>query len=240
MPTDRGVIAYEQCPRRYFYTHILGIGTARRQTIFERTHSCIYELIDWLAKARLDAVPTKEAARIAFEEIWSTKGPTDQEHAGEYRALAERLVDGLVDVGAGRIFQEAKPLAIDFNNGKILVEPKEIAERSDGVVVIRRIRSGHRGEKEFEKLEYFLYQAAAEQNFGPGSVVEAIHLTDNEVVDVPPLKARAFAGRIEKTEQILAGIAGGKFAPVTDAFTCPRCPHFFICAATPEGDLTLV
>ena len=237
--TDRRLIAYEKCPRRFFYTHILSIGTARRRTIFERTHSCIYELIDWLAKARITAAPTREETHAQFETIWRDVGPHDFERAADYRALAAQLVDGLVDVGAGRIFREARPLAIDFGSGRILVEPSEIAERADGVIVIRRIRSGHRGEKEFEKLEYFLYQKAASQHFGSGSVVEAIHLTDSEAVDVPALSAKMTTGRLEKTEALLAALGRGCFDPSPDTFTCPRCPHFFICAATPLGDLTL-
>jgi superfamily I DNA/RNA helicase len=237
--TDRRVISYDGCPRRYFYTHVLGIGTARRSTSFERTHSCIYELISWLSKARLDAVPTREETHAAFETIWTAQGPTDPAYAQDYRELARGLIEGLIAAGAGRRFREARPLAIDFTNGKILVEPAEIAERSDGVVVLRRIRSGHRGDKEFEKLEYFLFQKAATDHFGGAAGVEALHLTDNEAIDVPALSRTQVANRIKRTEALLAGISAGMFDPDPDPFTCPRCPHFFICAATPDGDLTL-
>jgi superfamily I DNA/RNA helicase/Zn-dependent peptidase ImmA (M78 family) len=237
--TDRGVISYERCPRRYFYTHVLAIGTARRSTSFERTHSCIYELIGWLSKARLEGAPTREQTHAAFDDIWAAKGPSDPTYAEDYRELARRLVDGLIDAGAGRRFREAQPLAIDFANGKILVEPAEIAERLDGIVVIRRIRSGHCGDNEFDKLEYFLYQKAATDHFGARSAVEALHLTDNETVDVPRLSPAQTTNRLKKTETLLAGIRNGDFDPLPNTFTCPRCPHFFICAATPNGGLTL-
>lgn len=237
--TDRRIGSYERCPRRFFYTHILDIGTARRSTSFERTHSCIYELIDWLAKTRLAAIPTREETHAAFDGIWAQRGPTDPAYAADYRDLARKLVDGLVDAGASRIFREATPLTIDFANGRILIEPAEIAERGDGVVVIRRIRSGHRGKTEFEKLEYFLYHAAATKHFGGRAVVEAIHLTDNEVVDVPALKPNQTKTGTRKTEEILSGIARGVYSPKPNAFTCPRCPHFFICAAEPDGDLDI-
>jgi superfamily I DNA/RNA helicase len=237
--TDRGVISYDNCPRRFFYTHVLGIGTARRSTSFERTHSCIYELISWLAKARLESAPTREQTHAAFDDIWAAQGPSDPAYAQDYRALARVLVDGLVDAGAGRRFREAQPLAIDFANGKILVEPAEIAERADGVVVIRRIRSGHRGDSEFEKLEYFLYEKAAKEHFGAKSAVEALHLTDNEAKEVPKLSTTRTTNSIKKTEALLAGINAGMFDPAPDPFSCPRCPHFFICAATPDGGLTL-
>jgi hypothetical protein len=38
---------------------------------------------------------------------------------------------------------------------------------------------------------------------------------------------------------MLAGIAAGRFPPEINAVVCPRCPHFFICAATPTGPLSL-
>jgi hypothetical protein len=218
---------------------MLGIGTARRTTPFERTHSCIYELIGWLSQTRITAAPSREETHSAFDEIWARLGPTEPAYAADYLDLARRLVDGLIEAGAGRRFREAEPLAIDFTNGRILIEAAEIAERSDGVIVVRRIRSGHRGEKEFDKLEYFLYQQAATKHFGARAVVEAIHLTDNEAVDVPPLKPTQVANRVKKTEILLNGINGGAFDPSPDSFTCPRCPHFFICAATPAGDLDI-
>ncbi|MBR1256413.1 UvrD-helicase domain-containing protein [Bradyrhizobium sp. AUGA SZCCT0240] len=237
-PTDRGMKSYEDCPRRFFYTHLLRIGTARRSTAFERTHSCIYELISWLSKARVDGNPTSEETHAAFDEIWKTKGPSDPSFIQDYRDLARKLVDGLIEVGAGRRFREAQPLAIDFANGKVLVEPAEIAERSDGVIVIRRIRSGHRGDKEFDKLQYFLYQKAALQHFGANAAVEAVHLTDNEAAEMPRLSRTQTENRTKKAEKLLAGIRAGMFDPLRDTFSCPRCPHFFICAATPDGDLT--
>jgi DNA helicase II / ATP-dependent DNA helicase PcrA len=36
----------------------------------------------------------------------------------------------------------------------------------------------------------------------------------------------------------VTAILDGDFPPSPDAFRCPRCPHFFICAATPSGELT--
>ena len=164
-------------------------------TSFERTHSCIYELIDWLSEARLTATPSREETHAAFDGYGRQRGPTDPAYAADYLDLARNLVDGLIEAGAGRRFREAEPLALDFANGRVLVEAAEIAERADGVIVVRRIRSGHRGEKEFEKLEYFLYQRAAIEHFGARTVVEAIHLTDNEAVDVPRLSTTQVTNR---------------------------------------------
>src|SRR5262249_7521208 len=47
--TDRSPRSYENCPRRFFYTHVLGLGGGRKSTAFSRTHDCLYELIQWLS-----------------------------------------------------------------------------------------------------------------------------------------------------------------------------------------------
>lgn len=235
--THSHVSAYESCPRRFFYTHILGIGTARRTTPFDRTHSCIYEFIKWLAKERVGASPTLEAAHEAFGKIWEERGPLDGPYADDYRRLAGTLVDGLVKAGAGRRFREASPLAINYRNGTVIVTPDEIAEREDGVVVVRKVRTGKRGKGEFAKLEYTLFQKAAHTHFGPAAVVEAVHPSDTGVEDVPsPTKTTK---NDAKVEEILAAITSGHFPPDQDPFRCPRCPHFFICAATPPGPLVI-
>ncbi len=230
---------YEKCPRRFLYTHVLGIGTARRTTPFDRTHSCIYEFIDWLAKQRVDASPSIEVAREAFKAIWIDRGPTDHAFASDYFGLANSVVDGLIKAGAGRKFRECEPLAINYRNGTIIVEPDEIAEREDGVIVVRKVRTAKRGKSEFDKLEYALYEKAAAATFGPRAVVEAVHPSDVGVEDVPPLSKVKEKNREATAEAILSGIMSGFFDPKPEQFTCPRCPHFFICAATPIGPLKI-
>jgi superfamily I DNA/RNA helicase/Zn-dependent peptidase ImmA (M78 family) len=236
--TDARLGSYDKCPRRYFYTHVLGLGGARKATAFSLTHDCIYALIRWLSDARRTAEPTLTAAEAAFEEVWQAKGPVKHGFADDYRRLASRLVAALIRAGAGRRFREAEPLAIDFPNGRVMVEPNELAELPDGTVVVRRVRTGHRRSDEYDGLEYTLYQLAAQARFGRGVVVQALHLTDEtaEAVTVSPGKLN---NRRTKSDTMLAGIAAGQFPTDPDAVSCPRCPHFFICAATPEGPLTL-
>jgi hypothetical protein len=147
-------------------------------------------------------------------------------------------VAALIDAGAGRRFREARPLAIDFANGRVLVEPNELAELPDGTVVVRRVHTGYKRSDEYDRLEYTLYQLAAQAQFGAGVVVQALHLTDG-LAEPVTLSATKLGNRRAKSETMIAGIAAGDFPVEIDAVTCPRCPHFFICAATPGGDLDL-
>jgi hypothetical protein len=236
--TDGRLTSYEKCPRRFFYTHVMGLGGARKPTAFTRTHDCLYELLRWFTDARAASNPTLAEAEAAFEAIWRAKGPVDHAFAADYRSLVSRMLVELVKASAGRLLRDMKPLAIDFPNGRVFVEPSELANLPDGTVVVRRIRTGYRRSDEYDRLEYTLYQLAAQAEFGAGVVVQALHLTDgtSEVVEITQSKLNT---RRARSQAHLEGIAAGRFPPVVDAVTCPRCPHFFVCAAVPLGPLAL-
>jgi len=132
--TDRSPRSYENCPRRFFYTHVLGLGGGRKSTAFSRTHDCLYELIQWLSAERLSGDPGEAAAVREFERIWEIRGPTDHAFAADYLRLASRLIAVLVRCGVGRRFRAAQLLAIDLANGRVVVEPDEIAELPNGSI----------------------------------------------------------------------------------------------------------
>ena len=236
--TDSRFKSYVKCPRRFFYTHILGLRGARKTTAFSQTHDCLYFLIRWLANARRTAAPTVAEAQAAFEAIWFERGPVDHAFAEDYRRLALRLIGALVRSSVGQRFRAAKPLVIDFANGQIFVVPDELAEQPDGTIVVRRIRTGFRRSDEYDRLEYTLYQIATEHTFGSGAIVQAVHLTDETVDDVV-VSASKVGTRRNRSESMLAELRAGWFPAKVDSVSCPRCPHFFICAASPEGSLTI-
>ncbi|MBI3803606.1 MAG: UvrD-helicase domain-containing protein [Nitrospirae bacterium] len=236
--TDSLLRSYEKCPRRFFYTHVLGLGSARKKTAFGQTHDCLYELIRWLAGARSEGSGSHAEASLEFERLWRAKGPVDHAFAVDYRRLANRLVDALVRSGAGHHFRRAEPLAIDFAGGRVIVQPDETRELPDGTVVLRRVRTGYRRKEEYDELEYTLYHLAGRARYGASYSVEALHLTDEifEPVSVTPQKIK---NRRDRSEAMVASIAGGHFLPKPDAITCPRCPHFFVCAAVGGGPISL-
>ena len=103
--TNTRLRLYEQCPRRFFYTHVLGLGGARKSTAFTRTHDCLYEFMQWLSAARLGGDIGEDVAMCEFDRIWQANGPTDHAFAADYRRLADRLVRALVRLGAGQRFR---------------------------------------------------------------------------------------------------------------------------------------
>jgi hypothetical protein len=236
--TDSRLGAYDKCPRRFFYTHVLRLGGARKPTAFSQTHDCIYHLLRWMAEQRKTQQPTIEQAEAAFEVIWQERGPVSHAFAQDYQRLASRLVRAFVASGAEWRFRDSEALAINLPNGRVIVEPSQIAELKDGTVVVRRVRTGHRRSDEYDRLEYTLYLLAARARFGNGVVVQALHLTD-EVAEAVSISATKLKNRHEKAIEMLSGIAAGRFDPEPDSVTCPRCPHFFACPALAAGALDL-
>lgn len=237
--TDSHLAAYEKCPRRYFYTHVLGLRGARKSTAFSQTHDCIYKLIEWLAEARRDGESTVEAAEAAFEEIWVERGPTDHGFATEYRGLASTIIAALIRANDGRELLNAEAIAIDLPNGRIVVEPDEMTTLANGVVVLRRVRTGKKRSDEYDRMHYSLYHLAGQAKFGDGYAVEALHLTD-DVVEPVEITAQKLGNRASKSSEMLGALNAGWFPPEVDPISCPRCPHFFICAAAPKGPLSVL
>jgi len=240
--TDTRLKLYRKCPRRFFYTHVLGLGGGRKATAFSRTHDCLYRLMDWLVANRAAGAVSAAEAEAAFEAIWRERGPIDHAFAADYRALATRIINAMIRSGDGRAFREAEAIDIRLAHGVIRVEPDEVAELADGTVVLRRVRTGYRRKDEYkstEHIEYGLYIAAGRERFGRGARVEAVHLTDGVVEMVDEISDRVVASRISDAGKMLEGIAAGSFPVKTDPIGCARCPHFFICAAVPGGDLRL-
>ena len=120
----------------------------------------------------------------------------------------------------------------------MVVEPDELAELPDGTMALRRIRTGKKRVGEYDRLEYALYQLAADAQFGGAAVVDALHLTD-ETAERVEITERKLAFRRSKTDRMLGQIAAGSFPTKPDGVVCPRCPHFFICPSIPQGSLAL-
>ena len=236
--TDSTLSAYDGCPRRFFYTYLLGIRRARKMTAFTRTHNCLQKSLDWVAETRRTEAPTLDALELNFNEIWQERGPVDHAFASDYHDLAWQLVRFAGKSDSNRKFIDCTNVTLTLPQGTIIVEPSDVSRLSDGTIVIRRIRTGKKRSKEYDDLTYTVYQLAAQEKFGPHARVQAMHLSDGSVDDVT-ISNEKLGRRREKIVELLNGISSGKFPPKPNARKCPRCPHFFYCPAMPSGPLNL-
>ena len=235
--SEGNVRAYEKCPRRYFYTHVLRLGSGRRATPFGRTEDCLYDFLRALAEERGKGELSLEALEALFELQWQKSGPRDHPYASDYRSLASRLIRTLHASGQGRRFRAGRAVVIEFGDAEVVIVPSEVADGVRGNAVVRRVRLRSKKSKEYEDdLNWALYAIAAEQDFGPGATVEAVHL-DGGTVELVDLTKRKVEFRREKVAKLLAAMNAGEYPPLPETKVCAACPHFFLCDAAPAGAL---
>ena len=226
---------YAKCPRRFFYTYVLGVAGGRRSTAFVQMHDVVYEMMRWLrAEPARWHLPQREV-EARFDAVWSERGPTEHGYASDYRRAALGLVEALMRSRAGHAPGERLPVEIPMDGLRILVEPDE-DRGTGGATTLRRVRSGRKTAKEDEDIVYALYQLAAQIRHGPGARVEAIHLSEDTVTPIE-IGPRKMANREGKLRTIAANILAGHFPPDHDERTCPRCPHYVACGSLPAGSL---
>jgi hypothetical protein len=232
--SNHALISYEKCPRRFLYTHLLDVGTAKSNTAYSQTQACIFDLIRWCAHERaVRDVPEQELLN-KFDEIWRAKGPVDHAFAADYLRIAQRLARNLAASAAGLRLQPPGAIRLDLTTGELHVEPDELGESASGRV-LRRIRPGFRRTKE-EGLEYDLLELAG-ATLGGAHVVEAVFLGDGtrETIKIGDKRR---SNKEAWTRDALAEIRAGRFGVELDDYECPKCPHFFICPTMPKGTLT--
>jgi DNA helicase-2/ATP-dependent DNA helicase PcrA len=237
----KDVESFKKCAQRYFYGEVLGLPRASKRTPFAQTYSCLMKLIDWMLKLPVHHAPSEDETRAALTELWTAHGPNAHAFADQYWQVAVRIAGVLSKRALAGRRREATSLAVRLASGTVVVDPDLILEMDDGTVVLRHIRLGHRRSNEKDALIYALYRIGA-RLVAPNARVEAIHLTEErpeELIATEETTERVFKSRTEEANGIVAKLGAGPFAPEADAFACPRCPHFFVCAAVPEGPLDL-
>jgi DNA helicase-2/ATP-dependent DNA helicase PcrA len=228
--------SYDRCPRRFYYSHILDVGTKRVPTAYSRTEECIYEVIRWYATARIDPAIGEAEALSQLNNVWPERGPVGHAFEADYRALAERLIRNLCASGSGLKFESPDVLTVDLEGQRLIVEPDEVARSADGSLVLRRVRTGYQRTNEKSHVDYEHYHLAGRASSGPGYGVEAVHLTDGKRQPIE-FTAKALTGAATSSASALAAIRAGTFPPEPDAYYCPQCPHFFICPTVPACKL---
>jgi hypothetical protein len=107
--------------------------------------------------------------------------------------------------------------------------------RPNGVRAVRRVRTGHMRTAESKDVGAAALILAVREAF-PGAIAELVHLSDAEAFPLS-LSERELKGRKDKLAEFLGDIRAGRFPAEVSSRTCPNCPAFFICGATPDGPL---
>ncbi|HBX9066664.1 TPA: UvrD-helicase domain-containing protein [Klebsiella pneumoniae] len=233
--TDKQISLYDRCPRRFLYTHMLGLSGKRNESGFMKMHSAIYEILDWLKDNYSIATPDTKVLEAQFAESWLRKGPVDHSYKDEYLRIAQRFVQFLLETRQGRKLVKPEELLLPFPGGTITVLPDEVTLDEDGTYCIRHIKTGKKRGDEFDLIEYTILSEAAKRHYGKGTRVEAVHLAGEtqETVTVSAAKQKT---RLDKVRTFINAITFGSFPSTSDSRTCPQCPNFFVCGKIPAGN----
>lgn len=221
---------YESCPRRFFYTHILQIGGRRTQTPFLKMHDAVRNVFQELVNtASIKMTDIEDRVTQAF----AVEGLAEHGYASEFKSLAIGMVSYFASIREGHSSEATCAFTMKFGETTITVQPDDVLVYPDGRKTFRRVRTGHKRDKEEFDLGAAAFVLAARQAF-PDAIVELVHLSDQTVTPIV-LTAKQLDNRHKKIINTLDSITKGVFPAESSSRVCPSCPAFFVCGLTPAG-----
>lgn len=155
-------------------------------------------------------------------------------YATEYLSMAMAMVQFFLASRDGAVVESTQAFIIAFGNQQIVVRPDEILLK-DGIRSLRTVRTGHAPRKEPKDVGSAAALLAAHRAF-PDAMVELVYLADSQIKPLS-LTPKQLASGHDKLDRMLANIRSGHFEAERSDYTCPGCPAFFVCGATPSGTL---
>jgi hypothetical protein len=230
------VALFEDCPRRFFYTHVLRIGGRMTRTPFLQMHDAVRDVFKGVVSGSAQiSTPEQLSQRVA--DAFKACGLSEHGYATDYEALALPMLRYFASLREGHTPEEPKALKLRFNNETVFVLPDDVLLRPDGKRTIRKVRTGHcpKNKEDIEDVEAAALILAAKEAF-PDAIVEIVFLSDQKTEPLTLTKTK-LENRKAKLDNALGDIRLGKFPPEPSVRSCPGCPAFFVCAAVPAGVL---
>jgi superfamily I DNA/RNA helicase len=227
------IALYESCPRRFFYTHVLQIGGRRTATAFMHLHEAVRSMVELVIAS--DAPLTEQELKDRTDAALAGEGLANHGYRAEFRDLALAMLRFFLSSREGAVAEVPVAVSLAFGEEEILVQPDEVLVRPNGVRAVRRVRTGHMRTAESKDVGAAALILAVREAF-PGAIAELVHLSDAEAFPLS-LSERELKGRKDKLAEFLGDIRAGRFPAEVSSRTCPNCPAFFICGATPDGPL---
>ena len=236
--TDNQVNLFERCPRRFLYTHVLKLGGRRTETAFMKMHNVVTDVFDWLKTVHETTAPSDAELSARFEDAWQDKGAHEHGYAEDYRRIARRLIDYIVETRNNGVRSPVTPLSLDMGEGDIVIEPDSLVRNDRGQAVVGRVKTGKPRSNAFDDIEYAVLHLAAVQTYGPQTQVSVTYLTSGttEPLSITPKKLET---RRQKAQDIVRSVLSGDFPSKEEARACPQCPTYFICGALPRGEVII-
>jgi superfamily I DNA/RNA helicase len=225
---------YEDCARRFFYTHILQIGGRRRVTAFLQMHEAVRTVFKAVVNGGATIQDAEELGR-RVSEAFATSGLADHGYVNDYKGLAVPMLRYFASARDNHTPEPVAALSLTFDNEQIIVLPDDVLLKPDGRRTFRRVKTGHQHSDDAEGVDAAALMLAAQQTF-PDAIIELVYLADAKTEPVS-LSATKLENRRDKLSKFLKEIRSGRFPANPSPRTCPNCPAFFVCGPTPQGVL---
>ncbi len=223
---------YLICPRKYYYECILGASGKREDAVYIQFHSCVYKVLRWISNelSKGNAVDVSGAA-VKLAEFWKETEICGHAYEGFYRNNAENMVS-LAVVCLAKIGKPCSPPTweVKLETGRVKITPDFMEEDTKNVPTIFRFRTGRPTSSEAEKDIYAIYKTAVERASLGNGKVKIYYLSTGDIEEVK-MTNKKVSTRLNHYEKAMNDIITGQFPPSADDWTCPRCPHYFICPA---------
>lgn len=225
---------YDRCPRRFLYTHVLGVGGRRTPTTMTTMHDLVRAIVTEIASTDPSVMSLGDMEAL-LEQRWS-EGPLRGNEYRLHREVATLLLQRFVAMRAGTTRSIPPSLQTNIGTTTVWANADDVVMAPGGRHIVRMIRTGHRSSKTGQGLADAAFQMAAATSL-PGCTVEIIHLGDDDHTTRVEFDHKALGKRTEKLAEVLAAIEGGSFTPERSDRTCPFCPAFFTCGPLADGRL---
>ncbi len=223
--TASEIETYEDCPRRYYYAHVLELSGSENASPYLKFQSAIHSSIAWL---RSVPSPDRRAGiDTQFESDWSSFGPSGHALEPLYRPIARRMVDHAITVMEGESVAIERTVTLPGSGTVIRCKADHVQLTPQGAVVFR-LKASTLAKKEGTKTRYELVQAAVCRDHGHASVtLTHVSLLTGEQQRTTAKRAK-LEERLQELEDVITGVADGNFDP-NPSNKCPGCPYYFIC-----------
>lgn len=233
---------YLECPRKFFYAHVLGLKGSGEKSIFLKFHSCVYNALRSIQSIRqLEAVEFSEAVALErLDDFWRDANIDVHPYAPIYRVKAEEIIrHACQKIETSTAAEKIKPsFEVKLSNGtvKFEVDSLEIVETGgEKIALFRKFRTGKQ-QKDIKQKNTEVMTVVAAREYYPDAkpVLQRVNLGDDTIQGVK-VTDRLIKNRREKYEKAIEEINKRLFeASPKEADDCPHCAFYFIC---PSGDL---
>lgn len=225
------IALYAKCPRRYFYTFVLGTGGRRASNAFMQMHEAIRSIYQAIVASGMPASPEDLDRRL--DEALAEQNLADHGYATQYRSFARRIVEYFISIRRDHAVEQPVAIRLRLGDEEIVVQPDDVLVRSDGVRLVRRIKTGYARPDDAKDLPSSALLLATREQYG-GAIVELVYLSEGSVAQAQPTE-KVLANRRTDLAATIRKIRDGHFPTEQDSRTCPNCPAFFICGPVPSG-----